>query len=96
MDTLAVRLTVPLIGPAKVFHLLGLRRAGRTKKKSPATGLWMGFPEKDFVEWPLPLTSATIYLAVRLARRFAHMAKPTRPIPTKSIIEGSGSRRLEL
>ena len=33
MDTLAVRLAVPLIGPAKVFHLLGLRPAGRTKKK---------------------------------------------------------------
>jgi hypothetical protein len=32
MDTLAVRLAVPLIGPAKVFHLLGLRPAGRTKK----------------------------------------------------------------
>src|ERR1044071_5338181 len=36
VDTLAVRLAVPLIGPAKVFHLLGLRPAGRTKKKSPA------------------------------------------------------------
>ena len=34
MDTLAVRLAVPLIGPAKVFHLLGLRPAGRTKKKA--------------------------------------------------------------
>jgi len=34
MDTLAVRLAVPLIGPAKVSHLLGLRPAGRTKKKS--------------------------------------------------------------
>jgi hypothetical protein len=33
MDTLALRLAVPLIGPAKVFHLLGLRPAGRTKKK---------------------------------------------------------------
>ena len=33
MDTLAVRLAVPLIGPAKVFHLLGLRPAGRTKKR---------------------------------------------------------------
>jgi hypothetical protein len=33
MDTLAVRLAVPLIGPAEVFHLLGLRPAGRTKKK---------------------------------------------------------------
>ena len=33
MDTLAVRLAVPLIGPAKVFHLLGLRPAGRTIKK---------------------------------------------------------------
>jgi hypothetical protein len=32
MDTLAVRLAVPLIGPAKVFHLLGLRPAGRTKE----------------------------------------------------------------
>jgi len=33
MDTLAVQLAVPLIGPAKVFHLLGLRPAGRTNKK---------------------------------------------------------------
>jgi len=33
MDTLAVRLAVPLIGPAKVSHLLGLRPAGRTKKR---------------------------------------------------------------
>jgi hypothetical protein len=33
MDTFAVRLAVPLIGPAKVFHLLGLRPAGRIKKK---------------------------------------------------------------
>jgi hypothetical protein len=33
MDTLAVQLAVPLIGPAKVFHLLGLRPAGRTKKR---------------------------------------------------------------
>jgi hypothetical protein len=32
-DTFAVRLAVPLIGPAEVFHLLGLRPAGRTKKK---------------------------------------------------------------
>lgn len=38
MDTLAVRLAVPLIGPAKVFHLLGLRPAGRTKKKE--AGAW--------------------------------------------------------
>ena len=36
MDTLAVRLAVPLIGPAKVFHLLGLRPAGRTTKKGVA------------------------------------------------------------
>ena len=35
MDTLAVRLAVPLIGPAEVFHLLGLRPAGRTNKKGP-------------------------------------------------------------
>ena len=28
-----MRLAVPLIGPAKVFHLLGLRPAGRTKKR---------------------------------------------------------------
>jgi hypothetical protein len=34
MDTFAVRLAVPLIGPAKVFHLLGLRPAGRTKKNA--------------------------------------------------------------
>ena len=34
MDTLAVRLAVPLIGPAKVFHLLGLRPAGRTNKRT--------------------------------------------------------------
>ena len=40
MDTLAVRLAVPLIGPAKVFHLLGLRPAGRTKKE----GLPIGSP----------------------------------------------------
>ena len=33
MDTLAVRLAVPLIGPAEVSHLLGLRPAGRTKKR---------------------------------------------------------------
>jgi len=33
MDTLAVRLAVPLIGPAKVFHLLSLRPAGRRNKK---------------------------------------------------------------
>ena len=33
MDTLAVRLAVPLIGPAEVFHLLGLRPAGRTNKR---------------------------------------------------------------
>jgi hypothetical protein len=39
MDTLAVRLAVPLIGPAKVFHLLGLRPAGRTKKRA-------SFPER--------------------------------------------------
>jgi len=36
------------------------------------------------------------YLAVRLARRFAHMAKPTRPKPTKSIIERSGNRIIAL
>ena len=38
---LAVRLAVPLIGPAKVFHLLGLRPAGRTNKKAPSwEGAW--------------------------------------------------------
>jgi hypothetical protein len=39
MDTLAVRLAVPLIGPAKVFHLLGLRPAGRTNKKAERLAL---------------------------------------------------------
>ena len=34
-DTLPVRLAVPLIGPAEVSHLLGLRPAGRTKKEPP-------------------------------------------------------------
>jgi len=36
VDTLAVRLAVPLIGPAEVSHLLGLRPAGRTNKKRGA------------------------------------------------------------
>jgi hypothetical protein len=53
MDTFAVRLAVPLIGPAKVFHLLGLRPAGRTKKKSHAgftgagLGQYLGFRTLD-------------------------------------------------
>jgi len=33
MDTLAVRLAVPLTGSAEDFHLQGVRPAGRTKKK---------------------------------------------------------------
>jgi hypothetical protein len=33
MDTLAVRLAVPLSGPAEVFHLLGECPAGRGKKE---------------------------------------------------------------
>jgi hypothetical protein len=33
MDTLAVWLAVPLIAPAKVFHLIPLSTAARTKKK---------------------------------------------------------------
>jgi hypothetical protein len=32
MDTLAVRLAVPLTGSAEDFHLQGVRPAGRTKK----------------------------------------------------------------
>ena len=47
MDTLAVQLAVPLIGPAKVFHLLGLRPAGRTNKKpSKHRGLQNGAGEE--------------------------------------------------
>ncbi len=34
MDTLAVRLAVPLTGPVEDFHFLGVRPAGRTNKKS--------------------------------------------------------------
>jgi len=37
MDTLAVRLALPPIGPAKVLHLLGLRPAGRTHKRKGDT-----------------------------------------------------------
>jgi len=34
VDTLAVRLAVPLTGSAEDFHFLGVRPAGRTNKKS--------------------------------------------------------------
>src|SRR5688572_14880893 len=82
MDTLAVRLTVPLIGPAKLSHLLGLRPAGRTKRKRalmvPSTPV---FRQATFFK--------SYYFFPR--RRRAAPPRSMRPEPRRNIELGSGT-----
>src|SRR5690242_21861064 len=54
IDILAVPLAVPLIQPAKVFHLLCLRPAGRTQKKGEA----VPSPFPDSLNFPTRTGSA--------------------------------------